>query len=155
MKKSILVVICLLSFGCAAFQGVKVYNEASFKTGINKDTVIAAVVDIMNSEGFGIASISGQYGIIACHPKFTPRKDILLQVGLQGLPKWAMLPNIFNPDDEILFSATVDNAGCVNLRVFYGGSSGYNTVNGYIAEKLSERYERLIKEKLKGENAET
>ena len=153
MGKVVLLIMCILLFGCATDQSnpelvLRETNRVegiSFETGKSRDKVMDTIMEIVMDDGFDVDPITDIKQGIVCKPRFMLNGILMEKTEGQG---WNIQSKRSTMNYRVMLSAQVSEKGVVQLNavVFEQGSG--NVIDYQKSAKLAEYYERLIKRKL-------
>ena len=146
MKKIVLVLICVFFFGCASGQQPQTTSEGIvFETGKSRKAVMRSIINVIEDEGFKVASSNEKQGIIVCKPR--KMLDGVLTEKTEG-KSWSIQTKASTLNHLIQFSANVSPDGVVKLETLVMATGATHSIDSDKSEKLARYYEKKIKKAL-------
>jgi hypothetical protein len=146
-KKIVFFLTCAFIFACASSQRPQTpFDGITFETGKSRKMVMQAIMEVIHIEGFKVAYINEQNGMIGCKPRMM--LNGVLQEKIKGT-QWNMQTFASTLNHRIEFSAKVNPDGVVKLKALVMETSAPGSVDGNTSEKLTRYYENRIKEVLR------
>jgi hypothetical protein len=146
MKKIVFLLACVSFFGCASGQQPQATSsDIVFETGKSRETVIHAIIEVVESDGYKVAYANEKEGIIRCKPR--EMLNGVLKEKTEGTP-WKLQFQSQTLNSLIQFSANVNQDGVVNLKTLVMATSSPDSLYPQKSEKLARYYENKIKKAL-------
>ena len=147
MKKIVLMLICVLFFGCASGQQSQPTSEGIvFETGKSRKAVMRVIINVIEDDGFSVGSSNEKQGIIVCKPR--KMLNGVLAEKTEG-SSWGIQSKASTFNHLIQFSANISPDGIVKLKTLVMATGSAHSIDRDKSEKLARYYEKKIEKILR------